>query len=266
MKRGPHSGLSLAEAIIAIFVLLSGVVVLTRLFHTGLRYQTLVENQATAVMLGERQLERVRGWSREVHKTQDFVDWSGCPWLGGPTPDPDYPGFTLTTLAVAHRLYSPCELFESLYPASRQRRISSSVRKVTVSVGWGNNLKLDLVSLVAMPTGEPGSVTLNIVGPTTMPKDDRRPFTVSAENSNGTPIRDLFFEYIVQPENGDTGGGFGAFESPRDGRSCVLRNCVYGADRATITGYGVGQCKLQAIARYRGKLMQGSSDALDMRP
>ncbi len=53
MNSGPDSrrGLTLAEAIVSMFVLLAGVTVMVRLFHTGLRYSTLVDNQSIATVL-----------------------------------------------------------------------------------------------------------------------------------------------------------------------------------------------------------------------
>jgi hypothetical protein len=268
-RASPH-GLSLAEAIMAIFVLLSGVVVMTRLFHTGLRYQSLVENQSIASMLAERQMERIRGWSRNYHLAQPFTDWTLCPGLGAPFTDPDFPNFQITVAAVAHSIYSPCSLFETLEDPSDRRQISASVQRVSVQVQWGNGLRHDVVSLVAMPTGEPAAtnpVTVTVGGSSTIPLGAVRPVTVTAINSYGNPIPDLFYNYAVRPGPGDTGGGFGSVDSKRDGRSCVLRHCIYDGDATpNITGYGVGICTLNALANYRGRMIQGSSAALEMQP
>ena len=80
-------GLSLAEAIIAIFLMLSGFVVMGRLLMTGMHYQRLVDNEQNAVFLAESQLEQIRGWSAKNHVpagSVPFSDWSACPGQPGP--------------------------------------------------------------------------------------------------------------------------------------------------------------------------------------
>lgn len=243
---------------------------MARLFHTGLRYQSLVENQSIAAILAERQLERIRGWSRGFHKDQPFNDWTTCPGVAAPFVDPDFPNFQITVTAVAHTLYSPCSLFEGLEDPLDQRKIQSSVRKVGVQVQWGSNLRHDVVSLVAMPTGEAAAanpVTITLGGTTSLPLGALRPVGASALNIYGNPLPDLFYNYTVRPGPGNAGGGYGSVDSRRDGRSSVLRHCIYDADTPpTITGYGVGTCTLHALARYRGKYIEGSSGTLDMQP
>lgn len=264
-------GLTLAEAIVSMFVLLAGVTVMVRLFHTSLRYSTLVDNQSIATLIAEKQLERVRGWSRSAHACpgglQPFSSWAGCPGLGVTTGDPDFPGFTLKVAATAQRIFSPCSLFEELYPPSQQRSIDSSVRKVTVSVYWGDNLEYNLVSLIGRPTGEPGVVTVD-AGGTSLNQGQRRGITVAATNSMNQPLTDLSFNYVIQPGPGNTGGGNGAVDVSRDGRAATMRHCIYDLASPTpnITGYGVGVCTVRVLALYRGKPMQGSSDTIDMLP
>lgn len=261
--------LTLAEAIVAVFVLMSGVVVLTRLFHTSIRYQTLVDDQLLAAMLAERQLEKIRGWSRQVHRcpggSQDFADWSGCPGAAASFQDSEFPSFRLEVSHQAQVLYSPCSLFEELYPASEQRRISSSVRRVLVKVSWGARSEHRLVSLVALPTGEPGSVTVTTNGTTTVNRNDTRNATVTAVNADNRALPDLFYNHLVQPAGGNQGGGFAAIGPSRDGRVGALRHCIYDVG-STVVGYGIGQCSLRALARYRGRPLGGSSDVLDLLP
>ena len=261
--------LTLAEAILAVFVLMSGVVVLTRLFHTSIRYQTLVDDQLLAAMMAERQLEQIRGWSRQVHGcpggTQDFADWSGCPGASAPTPDGEFPAFTVEVQHQAQVIYSPCSLFEDLYPASEQRRISSSVRRVLIRVSWGESSEYRVVSLVALPTGEPGPVTVNVSGATSVNRNDTRNATVSARNADNRDLPDLFYVQLVAPFAGNDGGGFAALDPDRDGRSGAMRHCIYDTG-STPVGYGIGQCTLRALARYRGRLIGGSSDVFDLLP
>lgn len=274
MNSRSRRGLTLAEAIVAMFVLLSGVTVMVRLFHTALRYSTLVDNQSIATVLAERQVEKIRGWSRFVHAcpggSQPFSSWAGCPGLGVTTTDVDFPGFDIKVAAPVHKIYSPCSLFESLYPPGQRRSLDSSTRRVTVSVYWGDQLEYDLVTLISIPTGEPPNPPTATVstGSTTLSQGSRTSVTVSANNALGQPLPDLMFNYIIQPGTGNTGGGNGSLDIARDGRSVTMRHCIYDLAQPTpnITGYGVGACTVRVLALYRGKAVLGVSGNIDMQP
>lgn len=279
MKR---RGLTLAEAIVSIFVMLAGLVVMVRLFHTSLRYQTLVDNQSTAVMLAEREMERIRGWSRR-HHTSPGADLNFNNFLGDAYPaktayeDSDFPGFQIQSVAVANAIYSPCSLFELLYPAAERRVIRSSARKITVTVTWGWDpyslapLKHELASLVAWPTcrvppSPPATATVTGAG-SSIPQGGPLPVTVSALNTDNHVLGDLFYGYIVQPGVGNQGGGFGSVSDERDGRAATLHNYILsGAVPPVVTGYGVGKCDLRARARYRGIIVEGVKTDIDMLP
>lgn len=276
-------GLTLAEAIVSIFVLLAGVVVMVRLFHTSLRYQTLVDNQSTAVLLAEREMERVRGWSRKNHTSPgaslNFNNFLADNYPGKTAyEDPDFSGYTIQTTAVANDIYSPCSLFELLYPTPADRRvIRSSVRKITVRVTWGWDpyslapLKHELTSLVGWPTCRvpptpPASASVSGPG-SSIPRGGPMGVTVSAVNQDNFVLSDLFYGYIVQPGTGNQGGGFGSVSDSRDGRSATLHNYILsGAVPPVVTGYGVGKCDLRARARYRGIIVEGVKSDIDMLP
>lgn len=216
-------GLTLAEAIVSIFVMLAGIVVMVRLFHTSLRYQTLVDNQSTAVMLAERELERVRGWSRKNHTSPsavlDFNNFLTDSYPGKvPYEDPDYPGFKIQTEASAHTINSPCSLFEALYPAAQQRSITKACRKIKVTISWGWDpyslapLKHELTSLISWPTckannaSQAASASVT-TGSTSIAQGGHLNATVTATNANGQVLSDLFYNYVVEPGGGRPGRG-----------------------------------------------------------
>lgn len=274
-------GLTLAEAIVSIFVMLAGVVVMVRLFHTSLRYQTLVDNQSTAVMLAEREMERVRGWSRRNHTSPgaslDFNNFLSDAYPGKTAyEDTDFPGFQIQTAAVANAIYSPCSLFELLYPATERRVIRNSARKITVTVSWGWDpyklapIQHELTSLVAWPTCKfpPAPATPTVTGAgSAIPQGGPMPVTISAVNADSQTLGDLFYSYIVEPGAGNQGGGFGSVQDERDGRAATLHNYILSAAvPPVITGYGVGKCNLRARARYRGIIVEGVKSDIDMLP
>lgn len=277
-------GLTLAEAIVSIFVMLAGIVVMVRLFHTSLRYQTLVDNQSTAVMLAERELERVRGWSRKNHTSPsavlDFNNFLTDSYPGKvPYEDPDYPGFKIQTEASAHTINSPCSLFEALYPAAQQRSITKACRKIKVTISWGWDpyslapLKHELTSLISWPTckannaSQAASASVT-TGSTSIAQGGHLNATVTATNANGQVLSDLFYNYVVEPGGGDLGGGYGTVEDARDGRTTKLHNFILNAATPPgISGYGVGRCSLRAKARYRGfDITDGVQTNIEMQP
>lgn len=272
MKR--PQGLSLAEAIVAIFILLAAFVVMVRLFHTGIRYQAMVDNENIAALLAERQMERIRGWSRRAHgcpgSTHAFSDWTEMPGLVA-FEDPEFPGFEIQAQSTVQVLYSPCSLFEAIQPTTQQRRIEQSLRRVLVRVAWSRREHL-LVSLVGLPTDTSTTrptVTVSHTGASSLPPDASRALTTGAVNHDGRPVPDLFYQYVVRPTVGDGGGGQGAVGGPRDGRSAVVRNAIYdvtpeSSGGPNVMGYGAGNCTVRAVARYRGWELNGESDALQM--
>ena len=252
-----------------------GFLVMTRLFHTALQYQAIVDTQGVAILLAERQLELIRCWNAKEHGpggSLAFSDWTGCP--GVPTTsDPLYPGFVVSVSTVVKGLLSPCSQFETLYPLSERRVVSASVRHVTVKVKWGVH-EHTLEALVALPTGEPHATNPVRLDPSStdptvnLGHSGKRTVTVSLYNSDDREIPDAFFYSGLKPEPGNTGGGDGARENARDGRTVIVNNAVY--DAATpvpnIIGYGGGLCHLVGTTRYRGRLVSGNSTKFDMAP
>lgn len=282
-SRPYYRGLTLAEAIVSIFVLLTGIIVTVRLFHTGLRYQTLVNNRITASMLAEREMERVRGWSRKQFTspgaTADFNNFLNENYPGKTAyQDPNFPEFQIEALATASEIYSPCSLFEKLQPVSNRRLITAALRKITVTVSWGwdpTNSKMlshQLTSLVGWPTPanhppEPALINPVMPGSPNISKDDTRKVTSLATDRDGHVLGDLFYNYIIQPGVSGSGGGFGVVEKVRDGRSATIRNSIYDAfDQPIPSAYGLGTFNLIVMARYRGNPIQGVKNNLDMVP
>jgi Tfp pilus assembly protein PilV len=261
-------GLSLIEAIISIFLMVAGFLIMAQLYHSALQYQSMVNDRTNAVTLAERQMESVRSWSRQVHRspggTKPFTDWTGCPGVPTSPPDDAFPGYTVTTTTAPKTLYSPCSQFESKnlppYSLAQQRRLKESSRLVTVTVSWGNR-QLSVVSLVTIPTGElAAAAPLKVSAGATIAKDAFKLTVANTTNKDNRLLNDVTYvwqtTYDVDAANGYT-------DITRDGRTLSIYNFLYAAipdpENASPPAhmYAPGKVILEAIGRYRGRKIQG---------
>jgi hypothetical protein len=140
-RRRPR-GLSLAEAVIAIFILTFGFAVVARLFHAGLAYEAHTDAQQMAALVAESKMEEIRGWNWQVHRPGStvpgacaFSDWTAYPDIGAPifNPSPNAPDFLVGVNSTLREIYSPCTQFESLYVANpnpdRQPRVAEQAAR-----------------------------------------------------------------------------------------------------------------------------------------
>lgn len=261
-------GLSLVESIISIFLMVAGFLIMAQLYHSALQYQSMVNDRTNAVTLAEKQMESVRAWSRQVHRspggTKAFTDWSGCPGVPTAPADDAFPGYTVSTTTVAQTLYSPCSQFETRnsppFALTQQRRLTESSRLVTVTVSWGSR-QLSIVSLVTIPTGELAAASpLKVSNGGTLPRDGSKLTVANTTNQDNRLLHDVTYvwqtTYDVDDANGYT-------DINRDGRSLNIYNFLYAAipdpDNATPPPhmYAPGNLTLEAIGRYRGRKIQG---------
>lgn len=147
-------GLTLAEAVVAVFLLTAGFAVVTQLFHRALRYSTIITTRQQAVAIANRRLEDIRAWSRANHHpagTLAMTEWG--PFAATPVQDP-YDGlFTIATEFTQPEFYSPCSRFEGVVGAAGERlRFTSQRTQVTVTVSWSGG-SVQLTTLVTSPTG-----------------------------------------------------------------------------------------------------------------
>ncbi|MCA9795883.1 MAG: hypothetical protein KC910_28945, partial [Candidatus Eremiobacteraeota bacterium] len=158
-------GLSIAETVVAMFILVAAMLVLITLFHSGLRQTTRVKAQAVAANLARNKVEQLRGWANTSSGSGfNFDDWS--PYADVTVSDPDFPEYRLRIRAMNQRLYSPCSLFES--EQSDPVYANDVAEQVEVTVSWDDQ-DLRLTTLVGSPRRDWGTpaltVTPNSAGP-----------------------------------------------------------------------------------------------------
>ncbi len=71
-RSGWATGFSIAETVIASFLLLLGFLVVARLFHSSLQYQVWVDSVNLATTTGEATLNSVRAWAQQPANFQNL--------------------------------------------------------------------------------------------------------------------------------------------------------------------------------------------------
>lgn len=252
--------LSLLETVVAIFLLVGVLVVFARLIHTMLIYGVLAEQRSVASLAAQQKLEEIRDWANQGANFQG--NWST--YDGQISTNPSFPGITLTCSVEDHVLSSPCTELES--KASRPRQIVRSCKKVQVVARWsqdrGNFLRL--VTLMGAPPREPNlalSVTSAIPDPLAALASGTA--SVTATDTTGQPLYDLFYTWSTLPTGIDPGNGT-ATALDANANTAELRNQVLmpPAPPQVVSG----TCSLGVTAVYRGRLLEGGTNAVNLLP
>ncbi|MCA9790417.1 MAG: hypothetical protein KC910_01425 [Candidatus Eremiobacteraeota bacterium] len=242
-------GMSLVECVIAIFFLLTGLAVVTALFHTTYQRKVQAGQRSEAALLAHRRLTEIQEWARGSGAAYNFDDWSS---LADQTMSyPESPTFSIRTRSAPRQLFSPSSQLESSYPAGQQRVMAASAYTVEVTVTWGSNGRYRLVSVVADParriTPVVNGTFTNPVGP-----GQTAVFTTTINDEFGNRVSDIFVDWQMVSM-----GGIGSWQSiDRDGATARL-----------VTGTGTaGQCRVEASVRYDGVTTRVASGVMDLTP
>lgn len=260
--------LTLLETVFATFLLLWAILIVVRLFHSGIGYTSRSVEQETAVFLGEQHLERMRAWSESMSgNVYNYDQLTSLAIYNGSTIPSDLPGFSITTRVVARELYSGCSQMELSRPDDR-RVLRDSACTVQVDVKWAaDSRQLRLCTLLARPALTfpvpapspvlPGGVTLSGPPDNPVPHLGSTTLQAGALDRNGTPIRDLFYDWELVPISGAA-----TLEQTRAGDSVRLFNWIYLPD-GTRASTG-GDVTVRVTARYHGQTVYQESEPIHL--
>jgi len=261
-------GLSLVEAIIAIYLLLCAFMVVINLFHTAMRYGAGIDRPIYATVIAGRKLEEIRRWAwTPAAKGYNFHgDWSAV--TVSSRPDDENPEYYVTVRTAASGLLSPCSSFESAYPEAERKSMDASAKKVKVTVSWspGDASKaVSLVSVIREPSREFRSTSPIVVTPVgTVPssvsQDGTVSFTVKAYDSQDVALEDLVFRWYVEPM---TGNGTLVAQA-HNGTTATFAHKVLMPNN--VWGHAPGQCKMKVRAVYRGVEQWGETPVMELAP
>jgi hypothetical protein len=268
-RKQPTRGLTLAEAIIAIFILAFGFIVMARLFHAALHYEANSDAQQTAVVLANSRMDEIRGWNWQAHYPGSgipFSDWTGVPSAATET---NFEEYTVKVTANPQTMYSPCSQFELVYPLARQRRMTKSSMWVMVEVSWNSGRgSYTLESLVSAPPAllpVPG-LTASIPTTTPLAANMKEHILPQIHGSDGNLVPDVFFTWTFDsgsPSNHDD--GIGTVTGSRDGQDVYLNNYMTDANGIPI-GVGNGKCQIDSQCRARGVTIGTTSSTITLDP
>jgi len=267
----------MAEAIIAMFVLLGGFTVIFRLFHTALQYSNIVDAQQNKVRIALNKLEEIRAWSQSTHQPVGSVPFDNLwpYWHDQVGSDDENPEIRWKVQVVEHELYSPCRSFESIKPVDERRTMTRSCKQVIVKVNRGDpeatgagmgELPVTLTALIGQPSlapipdsTDPQAVTnlqVNVAGASVTLNHDQNSgnFIATLTTTAGREILDVFFHWNTV---GDAAGTV-MRTGPGTADKIEVRHKILIPDGPAI--YSVpGSCKALATCKYRGYNLTGSS-------
>lgn len=248
-------GLSLVETVFSMFLLAGIMLVIVNLFHASLRYQVRVENQGKMTMLATRTLNDARAFAQTpVNFASGLSYYNGRTWT-----EPDMPEFSIRTdtVTTGRTIYSPCETLEVPWTTTGQaRRLDHSVVPLRVTVTHASE-SISLLGYIAEPVREPNTdLEISPLTVPDVPAGGTFTLTVTARDTGGVPIEDLFYKWHVDSESGnativDT--------SPRDGRSVTIQH-EYDGEPVP------GTIRVNVYARYKGQYLSASLGPINLLP
>ncbi len=230
-RRGQRGIASLGETVLACFVLLFAMLVSSSLYSSALNHSVRIDRKQRAARVAEQQIERIRSWSRANHGTNGDLEFDeGWNTFNGVTaPDPDNPGYTVSTTITPKDLFSPSSEFEQINFAAleddtipddspQQRTLGNSSYLATVTVSWGAGAANRLVTrtLLTDPVRDHGwdannsgnAITIEYfnggswsnAAPTFLPRGGQLPLRALIEDRHGEPVENPVVTWYIDPD------------------------------------------------------------------
>lgn len=265
----------MAEAIVAMFVLLGGFTVLFRLFHTAVHYSNIVDSRQNKVRIALNKMEEVRAWSQSVHQPVGSApfDDAWLYWNDQTGSDDDNPEIHWKVQVLQHVLYSPCQSFEAVKPAGQRRQMARSCKQVVVKVNDGNpdgsplgmsHQPVVLTTLIGQPSTDPAASAnyqVSVAGSDASIGHDGEagPYTATL-TTGGREILDVFFHWDTL---GDAAGTVRA-TAAGTAREVIVKHIIRVPDGTDL--YSVpGRCWAYATCKFRGyTFVNASGPAIDL--
>lgn len=284
-------GVSLAEAIIACFVMVSAMLVSSVLYHSALNHSVRIDRKHKAARVVERRIEEIRSWSQEMHGTNGTLEFSQGweKFSDQETEDEEFPGLRVVTkiqrtdLDESHdlnlfRLYSPSSSFEKINFAAqsdknvpqglkeKKRLINDSAYFVEVAGRWGMGPEEQLIArtLIADPVKDYGwsaeeawkavVIMPDSSIPATLTRNGKIGFSALVKDRNGQVVKNAVVQWYIDPKS----SGNGTIEvDPSESNRCTFENVVKvvkdpGPPLQELQAYTGGAVRIVARIRLGG--------------
>lgn len=254
--------LSLAETTVASFLLLSGFLVVARLFHSSLRYQTWIDSVTLATAIGEETTESVRAWA------QTPSNFANLEAVYNPMVLQRGDVRLEIQASSAIPMASPCNELENAFPAGDRCLLRKSYKRLQVRVITSRE-NIDLCTLLGDPPRELRAVNplvVRAIGASPMAHDARLSLAAAVYDSGGQEIPDVFFSWSSEPITGR-----GTLENiKRDGLSGEFVHKMMMPDGSYSYSPAVSglpaRCQVGAAASYRGQEVTALSPPIVLTP
>lgn len=249
---GPHlgslRGLSLAEAVVALFLMSAGVMVAAAAFQRCLVYQRHSLRQREAAVLAENLLTRLKVYrDRFGASSQSWPDY----WALYANDSFQLENQMQVSLRAQQRaVYSPCLGLETHFLA-QARKLSQSAVDVQIQLRWaaGPGGSLQCRTLLAAPAPEVTSLRLQRLDFGTVARDGFARLEVEALDSSGRPLPDLCFAWRIDTDASTHQPGMATLELPDNRRGDRVRvfHRLYRPDESVT--YAGGLTRVSAWCR-----------------
>lgn len=255
-----NRGLGLAELVLSFFLLAAGTMVVAQLFQTSLRRNVDSGLAARAALIAHARLAEIRAWASSASGgAYNFDDWA--PYLNSTAADPDEPAFSVNVRSADQPTGSLSTQLESAQ--TEKCTLTRSLRKVEITVTWSGTQSYRLVSLVGDPLRQLAAnpVQVQAAGATgSLAAGATVNYQAALLDSNGDPIPDVGFKWLVEPGTGD-----GTLEwIHRDQRTSRFINRYTLKDGTTTQVPGT--CWVRASTSYAGLSSTGLGPQMVLLP
>ena len=245
-------GSFLAETMVALFLLVGAIVLVTQLLNRSLSYGRRSEQRLQALMVADRTIAQIRAWGQTPANFRS----SWAPWNGQIITDPLQPSYQvqITCDPTGRPLLSPCTGLEGGFGAMA-KVLNRSIVPVRVQVAWGSGASDNVVlfSYVGAPryglAATPTVSVTQIAGSLPLAESATAQYQAQLADSTGTTLSDVTFQWEVIPLTGEATLLTGT--DPRSGRTATVQSSYRLS--TGISGFVPGNIGIRSLARYCGQ-------------
>lgn len=249
-------GSLLLESILAVFLLLTGVIIFGGFFQRSAQMERNQERLAVQIELAENTMAEIRTWATEPRNYHS--DWSA--WNGRTITSSSHPEIsaTITCPGTGRELFSPCSELEANYSASTARKIAKAVVPVEILVEAPPLKPLSIFTQVSPPRSVLGNgVVLQVTrtsGTEPISRNGQATYRAELQDSSGNVIPGVTVQWFLTPQSGN-----GTLEVPeRNGNRAIVHN--YFRLPGGGVGFASGSVLVRARVRYHGQMVQNGVD------
>lgn len=266
-------GFSLAETLVATFILFSTLVIFAALVDTALRYYSQIEKRNQAASVADRKFEEIAEWARQPAAGGHNFEAGNWASFAGPATDAYYPDMQISVQSdlLLNVLSPDSELEQEFSPTVVN--LEEKLRRIQITVDWSDatdpNRQVKVVYYLSPPLRNlPLTVQVQPSGglPNPVPANTSVSFVARAYDADSNPVPGLTYSWEVVPTQPTPGSA--TIELPtRDGRAGVLTNKIYADDSVGAVPLPASRtCLLRVYTLYHGVSYEGDSGGITLAP